>query len=180
MITFGVAPGFILFQLIYYSLEISLYSSSSNIYSYNSSFFSDDSWKISLIGFSIPIFSAIRLAKFNLNKENTYYFIGLPTPAAAIFIASLPIIMYHEPDSFINTYNLIGISIVLSLLLISEIPLFSLKINKNTRNKNTKLYLIQVLFFISCIILLSFFQVIAIPFIVVLYIFLSIINNLIQ
>ena len=73
MVTFGVAPGMIMFQMIKLS----------NI---------DENSYIAYIGFIITIFSAIRLAKFNLDTKQTSSFIGLPTPAAAIFIASLPII----------------------------------------------------------------------------------------
>ena len=112
MVTFGVAPGMIMFQMIKLS----------NI---------DENSYIAYIGFIITIFSAIRLAKFNLDTKQTSSFIGLPTPAAAIFIASLPIISkYNITIQFNDSKFLIVISIILSLLLVSKIHLFSLKIKK--------------------------------------------------
>ena len=133
---------------------------------------------IALIAFLIPIFSAIRLAKFNVDSSQTSSFIGLPTPAAAIFIASLPIIEANYGVK-LSTELLIGTTVILSLLLVAEIPLFSLKISKG-ENLKSQLNIIRILFLISCVILLLVFHFVAIPFIVILYIFLSIINNLIK
>ena len=177
IVTFGIAPGFILFQLIYHSNTLTFFQSISNIYNHDMLFVKDKNWQLSLIGLLIPLFSAIRLSKFNTTKSKTTYFIGLPTPAAALFIASLPLIMHYNPDYFISDYALIAISIILSLLLISEIHLFSLKI-RLTKIERNELLFFQLIFLISSVILLSIFQLIAIPFIVILYIILSIINNL--
>ena len=183
MVTFGVAPGMIMFQMIKLS----------NI---------DDNSYIAYIGFIITLFSAIRLAKFNLDTKQTSSFIGLPTPAAAIFIASLPVISKYgntwgiieeglrsiqgkEVDHYISfiQFNdikfLIITSIILSLLLVANLPLFSLKIKKGEIWKN-KENIIRIIFLISCVILLFIFKFAAMPFIVILYIFLSIINNLIK
>ena len=165
MVTFGVAPGILIYQLISMTnenpLEISYFLTG-----------------ISLIAFLIPIFSAIRLAKFNIDSSQTSSFIGLPTPAAAIFIASLPIIEANYGVR-LSTELLIGTTVILSLLLVAELPLFSLKINKG-ENLKSQLNIIRILFLISCVILLFVFYFVAIPFIVILYIFLSIINNLIK
>ena len=165
MVTFGVAPGMIMFQMIKLS----------NI---------DENSYIAYIGFIITLFSAIRLAKFNIDTKQTSSFIGLPTPAAAIFIASLPIISKYDnpiiPDQYFNDSTfLIVTSIILSLLLISKLPLFSLKIKKGENWKN-KENIVRIIFLISCVILLFIFKFAAIPFIVILYIFLSILNNLIK
>lgn len=170
MVTFGVAPGIILFQLIYFST-----TGTSFQYNIDKSFF------IPLIGMLIPICAAIRLARFNLNSKEINHFIGLPTPAAAIFIASLPIIpIYHNSDYlFIDTVFLSASSIILSLTMISPISIFSLKITKKY-SITSKLNIIRILFLISSLILLFTLQFISIPFIVILYIFLSILNNLIQ
>jgi len=165
MVTFGAAPGILIYQLISMTnenpLEISYFLTG-----------------ISLIAFLIPIFSAIRLAKFNIDSRQTSSFIGLPTPAAAIFIASLPIIGTNY-GVWLSTELLIGTTVILSLLLVAEIPLFSLKISKG-ENLKSQLNIIRILFLISCVILLLVFHFVAIPFIVILYIFLSIINNLIK
>tara|TARA_B100000497_G_C7660842_1_gene398047 strand:+ start:894 stop:1592 length:699 start_codon:yes stop_codon:yes gene_type:complete len=161
MVTFGVAPGMIMFQMIKLS----------NI---------DENAYIAYIGFIITIFSAIRLAKFNIDTKQTSSFIGLPTPAAAIFIASLPIISKHNITiQFNDSKFLIVTSIILSLLLLAKLPLFSLKIKKGEDWKN-KENIIRIIFLISCVILLFGFEFAVIPFIVILYIFLSILNNLIK
>ena len=159
MVTFGVAPGIIIFQMI------------ENI---------DRNSYIPYIGFIITLFSAIRLARFNIDTKQTSSFIGLPTPAAAIFIASLPIISKHNITiQFNDSKFLIVTSIILSLLLLAKLPLFSLKIKKGEDWKN-KENIIRIIFLISCVILLFVFEFAVIPFIVILYIFLSILNNLIK
>ena len=133
---------------------------------------------IALIAFLIPIFSAIRLAKFNIDTRQISSFIGLPTPAAAIFIASLPIIGANYYTNF-SLELLIVSTVILSILLVAELPLFSLKISKGETLKN-QLNIIRIAFLISSVILLFILKFAAIPFIVILYIFLSIINNLIK
>ena len=164
MVTFGVAPGILMYQLIAMTNENQLGIS--------------HELTIALIAFLIPIFSAIRLAKFNIDTRQTISFIGLPTPAAAIFIASLPIIEANYGVK-LSTELLIGTTVILSLLLVAEIPLFSLKISKG-ENLKSQLNIIRILFLISSVILLFILKFAAIPFIVILYIFLSIINNLIK
>lgn len=164
MVTFGVAPGILMYQLIAMTNENPLAIS--------------NELTISLIAFLIPIFSAIRLAKFNIDTRQISSFIGLPTPAAAIFIASLPIIGANYYTNF-SLELLIVSTVILSILLVAELPLFSLKISKGETLKN-QLNIIRIAFLISSVILLFILKFAAIPFIVILYIFLSIINNLIK
>ena len=158
MVTFGVAPGVLMYQLI----------NNQNL----------DTIELSYIAFLIPIFSSIRLSKFNIDNRQTTSFIGLPTPGAAIFIASLPIIIQKYNTEF-SLNILIIITLSLSLLLIAELPLFSLKIKKNEKLKSTE-NIIRIIFLFLTIILLFVFNYAAIPFIVILYIILSILNNLIK
>ncbi|MBA3705345.1 MAG: CDP-diacylglycerol O-phosphatidyltransferase [Bacteroidetes bacterium] len=154
---------------------------------------------LSYLACLIPVFSALRLAKFNIDSRQTDYFIGLPTPANAILICSLPLILYYGYDfpgmngnyeidtlaldsfhgNFIvslltNTTFLILLTILVSYILVSELPLFALKF-KNFSWENNK---IRYLFLIISLILLILFKFIAIPFIIFLYIILSIINNI--
>ena len=158
MVTFGVAPGILMYQLISnQSLEIV---------------------EFSYIAFLIPIFSSLRLSKFNIDNRQITSFIGLPTPAAAIFISSLPIII-HKYNTEFSLKILIIITISLSLLLIADLPLFSLKIKKNEKLKSSE-NIIRIFFLFSSIILLFVINYVAIPFIVILYIILSILNNLIK
>ena len=165
MITFGLAPGIIMYHLII-------------LQPFKYQYYFGDFFEISYIAFLIPIFSSIRLAKFNIDTRQSSSFIGLPTPASAIFIASLPIIINNYNTEF-SIELLLSITATLSVLLVSELPLFSLKIKSKEQIKSTK-NIIRLLFLIKSIILLFIFHIAAIPFIVILYIFLSILNNLLK
>ena len=175
MVTFGVAPGILMYQLIAMTNENPLGISHMGIME---KIGISHVLTISLIAFLIPIFSAIRLAKFNIDTRQISSFIGLPTPAAAIFIASLPIIGANYYTNF-SLELLIVSTVILSILLVAELPLFSIKISKGETLKN-QLNIIRIAFLISSVILLFILKFAAIPFIVILYIFLSIINNLIK
>ena len=169
LITSGLAPSFILFKLINASNATQLFGE----FPFQTPFSS-----ISLIAFLIPIFAALRLANFNIDKNQKDSFIGLPTPMTAIFIASIPLIKSEIFNSiFSNTYSLCIISLVLSILMISKLNLFSIKVNFQ-ENISSQLNIIRLFMLISSLILLFFFNLAAIPFIVVLYLILSIINNL--
>lgn len=92
--------------------------------------------------FLIPAFSAYRLAKFNLDERQTTSFLGLPTPANALFWVSyaygvMPLSLYNEK----LFYSTIGFIVVLSFLLVSEIPMFSFKI----KGRNWKNHIRQIL-----------------------------------
>ncbi len=174
MVSFGVLPGMIVFRLL---------AESSNLTSENE--------YLVFASFLIPVFSAIRLAKFNLDARQTGSFIGLPTPANAIFISSFPfIIEQYTPlqpnllfsklglETFhtliLNTPFLFAICIIMSLLLVSPIRLFSLKFKDFSVADNKVRYIFVGL----SVALLILFQFIGIPLIILLYIVLSVINNL--
>jgi len=175
MVTFGVLPGIMLFQY----LSISQGNYFTPIYER-----STGDLIVSFIGFLVPIFSALRLAKFNIDTNQTSHFLGLPTPANAIFIGSLGFIMeiqfnlnYYIPianeqlaavtrlnywDRF-EFYTVLGffetnfhlvLALGLSALLVSRIPLFSLKL-KSLKFKENKLVFSYLIFMIS-IVLLNF------------------------
>ena len=167
MVTFGVAPGFILFHFIYeLSHEITFINAT------NENLFFPE-----LIALLIPIFSAYRLANFNIDNRQTSSFIGLPTPALAIFIAAFPLIDFNQFPIFINLQLLTIISVVLPLLLVVKLPLFSLKYSKN-EDLNTRLNIFRIILILSTVVLFSVFQFAAIPFIVILYLILSLLNNI--
>ncbi|MCX6238169.1 MAG: CDP-diacylglycerol--serine O-phosphatidyltransferase [Bacteroidia bacterium] len=127
MISFGLAPGALMMVMMEYALF------GVNVRAEN---FSDLSiWEITCISTSllIPVFSALRLAKFNIDTRQTESFIGLPTPANALLIAALALITEHGRyevlDAFIlQPVVLLLITIIMSLLLVSELPMFSLKL----------------------------------------------------
>ena len=99
----------------------------------------------------IAVFSGLRLAKFNLDTRQTESFLGLPVPANALFFASFITFVNQHPETFnvylSNQYSIQILSVVLSLLLVSEIPMFSMKIKKLGWKENR----IRYIFFIITI-----------------------------
>lgn len=163
MVTFGVAPGFIMYQMILIS--------HGNPAAKGIDF-------IPFLAVMIPWMSALRLAKFNIDETQTTSFKGLPTPALAILIASLPLIrqaLYTLQNIWYmvitNTYFLLTIAVFGSLLLVSTFPMFSLKFKSYGWKEN----LIKYIFLATALVLLLFLQISAIPFIILLYLFLSLI-----
>lgn len=168
MVTFGVVPGFIMYQMLTTAIFES-YGMLAN---------SDPKWNLAFIALIIPIFSALRLAKFNIDTRQTESFIGVPTPANTLLIAAFPLILIFQPDSFLAVYLhrvpvLIGISIICSLLLVAELPLFSLKF----KHLNWKGNEIRFLFLSLAAIFLLIFKFSGIVLAIVLYVILSFFNN---
>lgn len=171
MVTSGVVPGVVMFQLLANIAELHD--------DYN---LSSDSFYLGILpyaGFIITLASCYRLAKFNVDPRQTDSFIGLPTPANALFIMSLPVIL-NETDGtgFIfellsNPFVLVGISLLSAFMLNAEIPLFSLKVKYFNWEKNK----IQFSFLIAAVLMLFVLQYLAIPLIILLYVLLSVINN---
>jgi len=157
VVSFGVLPGVMLYQLFLKANRIEEL----------------DNW-INYCAFLIPVFSALRLAKFNNDTRQTENFIGLPTPANAILIASLPIIAKSSKGLFvnllINPFILLAFTIVMCALLVVDIPMLSLKFKNFDLKKNLFRYLL--LLFSAFAIL--FFKFAAIPLIILIYIILSI------
>jgi CDP-diacylglycerol--serine O-phosphatidyltransferase len=176
MVTFGVVPAIVMYHLIYYSL----YDDDSGAYLQYRMDPNPSSFYLPYFAFVIVIFSAIRLAKFNNDTRQTESFIGMPTPANAMVICSIPLInQFQSNKSYLNVllsspFFLIGLSFVLSFLLIAEIPLFALKF-KNFKWAGNQ---IKFVFLIISIVLLLLLKFIAIPLIIILYILLSIVNNI--
>ena len=161
-VTFGVLPGMILFHLIGKSMS-------------NGSLQEGSSW-LPFVAFVISIFSALRLAKFNVDTRQTTSFIGVPTPANALLISSFPLILWQYPPAetlILNTYFLVGLTLLMSYLLVAEIPLFALKFTSYAFSKNRPKY---IFLFLSLVLLFTL-QFIAIPFIIALYILISLFNR---
>ena len=131
---------------------------------------------ISCVAIIIPILSAYRLANFNLDKKQINEFIGLPTPATAIFFASIPLADTLSFTIFDNVFFLIFVTLIIPFFLITKIPLFSLKF-KRKEKINNKLNTLRILLFVISIILFYIFKFAALPIIVFLYVILSLINN---
>lgn len=146
VVSFGVAPGVLVFSLI------------------NESALPD--W-MAFVGFIVPVFSALRLAKFNIDVRQTSSFIGMPTPANALFWAGMG---YSFSDLLIDNGLLtIVLAIVFCLFLVSEVPMFSLKF-KNLSLKNNW---VQYLFLVGSVALIVYFQTKALALIIAWYLVLS-------
>lgn len=99
---------------------------------------------------AITVFSALRLARFNVDDRQSDNFIGLATPACAMICASLSYYILQDPDSFLTRWAhgkvfIPLLSIILSALLVSDIPMFSMKIKRGAQ-KNTPIYRLRVAF----------------------------------
>jgi CDP-diacylglycerol--serine O-phosphatidyltransferase len=121
------------------------------------------------LGFMIAVFSALRLAIFNIDETQTDSFKGLNTPANTLFITSLPLVAPMVGSWLTETWVLIAITTVFSFLLVSRIEIFALKF-KNFSWADNKL---RFTFLIVAVLLIIIFKVIAIPLIILLYIGLS-------
>ena len=170
MVTSGVVPGAVMYQMLAHIQE--------NVEQFA---VTDETFYMKLVpffGFIITLGSCMRLAKFNIDTRQTSSFIGLPTPANALFILSIPMITNTTSSDFVlelfsNPYVLVFISLFSAFIMNAELPLFSLK----TKNKNLSDNKITFLFLGICAVLLLFFQFEAIPVIIGFYILLSIILN---
>jgi len=168
MVTFGVAPGFILFHFMFYLNNDVIFRYSME----NSSLFFPAS-----LALLIPIFSAYRLANFNIDARQTDLFIGLPTPVLAIFIAAIPHIDFNRFPMFTNIQLLTTLAVIMPVLLVVEMPLFSFKFSKN-ENTTSRLNIFRISLIIAAVVLFYAFDFAAIPFIVILYLILSLLNNI--
>lgn len=170
LITFGLAPSIIVFQLLFFLETESFFTATNKLSDYSTHY-------LPYIAFLIPLFSAYRLAKFNIDRRQSDLFIGLPTPANALFFISIPFIVeYGEGFVYDLLYEkgVIVISvIVLSLLMISELKLIALKFKSTRWSENKYRYILIV----TTVILLLLLRFEAVPIILILYLILSIINN---
>lgn len=199
MITFGLAPGIFMMVIMIVSLtDLSAETLSPNFASYVN--FTLTNWKNAVFynipnsmdtplkytpffALVIPFMSMFRLAKFNIDTRQSESFIGLNTPTNTIFFTTFPLILATEftqdgyKSMFINVLFQPGFLITLigcvSMLLISEIPMFSLKFKHYKWTGNQ----IRFLFLISCVLLIAFLLVWSIPLIVLLYVTLSLVDN---
>ncbi|WP_353721431.1 CDP-diacylglycerol--serine O-phosphatidyltransferase [Dyadobacter sp. 676] len=160
VVTFGVLPSIIVYQLLMQSIP--------DLFGI---------WK-AYFAFVIAIFSAIRLAKFNNDPRQSDSFIGVPTPANAMLIASLPLIVHTESDFWkdiiIDTNNLLILTVVMSLALVMELPLIALKFkNFGWKGNESRFVLIGL-----TLVLLVTLKFLAVPAILIVYVLLSLADNL--
>jgi CDP-diacylglycerol--serine O-phosphatidyltransferase len=150
MVTSGVVPGLVMYKML---ADIQENQSQYNL--------TEDTYYMGVVpylGFLITLASCYRLAKFNVDTRQTDSFIGLPTPANALLIMSIPMIQFHSEfewlvDFLSNPYVLVGVTVLSSYLLNAEIPLFSLKVKSFSWEK----YKMQVVFMFISVILIAIF-----------------------
>lgn len=149
VVTFGVLPATIVFQLCWFQ----------------------ELGAISYGAFLIAVLSALRLANFNIDTRQSESFIGLPVPANAMLIASFPLMSRYQPqyDSIWQNDVALGMMIAFSFMLVSEVPLFALKFKTFSWAENR----IKFSFLIASALLLLLLQFAAIPLIILLYIVIS-------
>ena len=171
MVSFGMVPGAIMFMLLFMATGLEPGDSGFALGKIRSSPLSE---VIPYLGFIVTIFSALRLAKFNNDTRQTTSFIGLPTPACTLVVASLPLILDHDffllKGVIYNVWFLLGLTILLSGLLVAELPLFALKF-KNMRWLGNRRRFIFMAFTLG---LLATLRAAGIPVAVLLYVLLSV------
>jgi CDP-diacylglycerol--serine O-phosphatidyltransferase len=156
VVSFGVLPGILLYAL--------------------TKAHTDSLW-LPYFTLIVPLLSAYRLAKFNLDTRQTDRFIGLPTPANALLLATLPHLVLQWPSLEVWIYmpiTLIAIAWVCSLLLVAELPLIALKFKNFSFSGNKfrySLLLLSVAFFAA-------FQLAGLPLVILAYLILSSIEHL--
>ncbi|SNQ43985.1 CDP-alcohol phosphatidyltransferase family protein [Cellulophaga lytica] len=180
MVTSGVVPGIVMYKLLLMSTtggwSSAMFAGVENNF-YTSGF--QISSIIPFIGFVITLASSYRLAKFNIDENQTESFIGLPTPANALLIISLPLILAYQnfpllSDVILNQWFLLAVTALSAYLLNANLPLFALKF----KTWNFKDNAIRYIFLILCVVLLITLKYLAVPIIIVTYILLSVVSKL--
>ena len=163
MVTSGLVPGFTMFVLL------------ANFDIETPEFFP-------YLGFVITLGACYRLANFNIDVRQSDSFIGLPTPANALLILSVPLILEEDNYHFISelltsTWFLLLLTALSTFMMNAEIALFSLKIKKLNFKDNS----LQIVFLLLSILLLFFFHFLGVALVILMYVLLSYIqNNLIR
>ena len=168
VVSFGVAPGLMIYRMI----SVNCAGSCNILEQYHITPY---------FALLIPVFSALRLAKFNIDLRQEVNFIGLPTPANAIFFASIPLVLFLQPQLFAvirlgfleqlfsNTRVLTMLAVFFSYLLVSDMKIFSMKF-KSFGWKGNEL---RISLLALSVVFLMLFSLAAIPLIIVAYLLLS-------
>lgn len=162
VITFGFAPSAMLFTTLW------MFGFGGNVWQ-----------QVSFAAFLMAAFSALRLAKFNLDERQTMGFIGMPTPANALFwgglLVGLSDIFPKDPPHYVY-YLLLAGMLIACYLLVCEIPMFALKFKHYGWAGNE----IRYVFLLAAVVLIAFFQVLGLSASILLYIVLSVGTNLVK
>lgn len=156
VVSFGVLPGLILFMMAKNATPPDSY--------------------LPYLTLIVPMLSAYRLAKFNLDTRQSDRFIGLNTPSNALFVSTLPYLGLQWPvigEWLSSPWTLIAIAWIFALLLISEIPMIALKFKSTSFSKNRFRYALILL----SLAIFAGLQLAGIPLVILAYIGLSVIEN---
>ncbi len=160
VVSFGVAPGFIVCYMMNHALDLPQVS----LYGINLMY---------CLAFLLPVFSAVRLARFNVDDTQKTVFRGLPAPGMAVFVASLLLAMAqtgHLKDGALDFWACLGITLLFSFMMVSNLRCFSFKMKSLGWKGNE----VRWIFLAVSLAGLIAFQWVALPFIMVLYILLSV------
>lgn len=161
LVSFGVAPGLIMYQF----LRLTIAQEEGAL----------DTSMVSLLpALLIPVAAAWRLARFNLDAGQAYSFKGLPVPAVGLFVAALPLIYWNINEDWVldvllNQWVLYGIILLLSGLMVSTIPILSLKFEDFSLRNNIPKIILAVIA-VGSFLMLSWT---AIPLVIISYVILS-------
>ncbi len=174
LISFGLAPAAILFTL----LEFSLFEINRPVYEISARW---DQWLILFSALLMPVFGAVRLARFNVDQSDEPFFRGLPIPANGLFWASMGLMLEvpRHQEIFLllfSTRNLLLLGIFTSGMMVISLPMFSLKLKNFSLNENWYRYL----FLFIVILLFTFFSVYGLAMAILAYIFLNILFYLMK
>jgi len=169
LVSFGVAPGLIIYHLLNDSLSISAPMTSSSV--------SVENCLILIIPVFMPVCAALRLAVFNTDTTQTTSFKGLPTPANALAVITVVIAGYYSPSPIFSAFTgspafLTIFAIILSLIMVSRIPLLSMKVSDLKLKGNEGRYILAGLVIVSLVI----FGIQAVPLIIPFYFLASILS----
>jgi CDP-diacylglycerol--serine O-phosphatidyltransferase len=161
LVTSGLAPALVLVNLI----ELSILPSQ------------DANCFLPYLGLLVLLCSAYRLAKFNISTEQSQFFIGLPTPANALLIMSLPLVLdYQNSDSYnaliLNPFFLVVVTLLSSFLLNAPVKLIALKFKTWNFSENASKYILIIFSLVGLIL----FKFAGIPLIIIFYIIISLVN----
>ena len=160
MVSFGVAPGLIMSYMMNNALDLPRVTL-------------DGIDLMPCLAFLLPVFAAIRLARFNIDETQQVAFRGMPAPAMAVFVASLPLALGqagHLTDGALDYWACLGITLLLSFMMVSNLRCFSFKMKALAWKGNE----VRWIFLLVSLVGLVIFKWLALPFIMVLYILLSV------
>lgn len=198
LITFGVAPGFLMFFMIligieqpfllenfeekaansyyqdYYAFNQLIHWVQAFYYDFQNNFNASIKW-LPFAAFLVPFFSLFRLAKFNVDDKQTKNFRGIPTPLSALILCFFPLYFdenmmnWNQENELVHfafdCYTLAGVCLILSISLVSNLPLMSMKLDGGDKKEN----LLKIIIILTALITIPIFQVMAIPIILTLY-----------